>query len=328
MAVMSSEVENGAAWEAATWPGRLKAERVGSERIKSLDASEGARDVSTSLDMTTGLFTALHVYHDDTLHAAALNMAIDEALLEHAAVPSIRFYQWHSPALSFGYFGKFADVAAYAFERDLVRRWTGGGIVLHGDDLTYSIVIPASDAAFGESSISIYQKIHRALCRALNGIGERAVVARDVDPGGIRIAVRGAVDASAYNCFAHPVCADVLIDGRKVAGAAQRRTRSGLLQQGSIQGVAELAKGEQLLQGPSATESANSPRNSWATQPVEATGCPSDAKRVDLGNSLAQRFAEALSANCSERKINEEVWNRARELAYCKYGTAAWLRKR
>ena len=324
MAVRSSEVENGAAWEAATWTGRLKAERVGSERIKSLDASEGARDVSTSLDMTTRLFTALHVYHDDTLHAAALNMAIDEALLEHAAVPSIRFYQWHSPALSFGYFGKFADVAAHAFERDLVRRWTGGGIVLHGDDLTYSIVIPASDAAFGESSISIYEKIHRALCRALNGIGEHAELV-----GSGRCADRTPHRGVPTNdCFANPVRADVLIDGRKVAGAAQRRTRSGLLQQGSIQGVAELAKGEQLLQGPSATESANSPRSSWATQPVEATGCPSDAKRVGLGNGLVDRFAKALSNNCSEHKINEEVLNRARELAYCKYGTAAWLRKR
>ena len=151
-----------------------KAERVGSERIKSVDASEGARDVSTSLDMTTRLFTALHVYHDDTLHSAAMNMAIDEALLEHATVPSIRFYRWHSPALSFGYFGRFADVKSYTRESDLVRRWTGGGIVFHGDDLTYSIAIPASDAAFSESSISIYEGIHRALCRALNGIGERA----------------------------------------------------------------------------------------------------------------------------------------------------------
>ena len=90
-------------------------------------------------------------------------MAIDEALLETAVVPAIRFYRWRSPALSFGYFGKFSDVAIYAAERDLVRRWTGGGIVFHGDDLTYSIVIPASDAAFDESSIVIYEKIHRAL---------------------------------------------------------------------------------------------------------------------------------------------------------------------
>ena len=37
--------------------------------------------------------------------------------------------------------------------------------------------------------------------------------------------------------FANPVRDDVMMDGRKIAGAAQRRTRRGLLQQGSIQGV-------------------------------------------------------------------------------------------
>ena len=100
-----------------------------------------------------------------------MNMAIDEALLEFAVVPSIRLYRWHAPALSFGYFGKFADVACYEHDRDLVRRWTGGGIVFHGDDLTYSIVIPASDSAFAESSTAIYEKVHRALCDALNENG-------------------------------------------------------------------------------------------------------------------------------------------------------------
>jgi lipoyl(octanoyl) transferase len=195
--------------------------------------------------MTTRLFTALDAYYDAAPHSAALNMAIDEALLESATVPSIRFYRWQSPALSFGYFGKFADVAIYAGERDLVRRWTGGGIVLHEDDLTYSIVIPARDQALAESSIVIYESVHRGLCAALNQIGERASVAAGVDPGGITIAKQAAVSASAYHCFANPVNADVMIKGRKVAGAAQRRTRRGLLQQGSIQSIgidSELAR--------------------------------------------------------------------------------------
>src|SRR5438132_1891082 len=101
-----------------------------------------------------------------------MNMAIDEALLEHASSPSIRFYRWDHPALSFGYFGKFADVANYSTERDLVRRWTGGGIVFHGDDLTYSIVVPASDSVFTESAISIYENVHLALSNALISNGE------------------------------------------------------------------------------------------------------------------------------------------------------------
>jgi lipoate-protein ligase A len=237
--------------------------------------------------MTTRLLASLAIYHAAVPDSAAMNMAIDEALLEISKIPSIRFYGWHSPALSFGYFGKFADVADYAFERDLVRRWTGGGIVFHGEDLTYSIVIPRSDVAFGESSTSIYEKIHHALCYALAETGQRAVVAGVGDPGprGALATRAGIADASYSNCFANPVRADVMIDGRKIAGAAQRRTRSGLLQQGSIQGV-------------------------------------------DFGNGLADRFARALSANCSERKINEEILKRARELAQRKYGTDSWLHKR
>jgi lipoate-protein ligase A len=214
-----------------------------------------------------------------------MNMAIDQALLESAAAPSIRFYLWESPALSFGYFGRFADVADKASERDLVRRWTGGGMVFHGEDLTYSIVIPTGDPLLGKSSTSIYAAIHEALRTALIANGERAELAAVA-------AVCGSIRNSAtvtdrrYNdCFANPVRADVLLNGRKVAGAAQRRTRDGLLQQGSVQ-------------------------------------------YVNLGNRLAERFVQALSAQCSEHKIADEVLNRAWELARQKYGTDAWLRRR
>jgi lipoate-protein ligase A len=188
---------------------------------------------------TRCFFTALTVYRDATAHSAAMNMAIDEALLSGATVPAIRFYRWQFPALSFGYFGRFADVASYQGERDLVRRWTGGGIVFHGDDLTYSIVIPAIDATFAESSMSIYETIHRGLVDALSETGQRAVVAGVGDPGSssVTMATRTGISDAGYSCFANPVRADVMINGRKIAGAAQRRTRRGLLQQGSIQRV-------------------------------------------------------------------------------------------
>ena len=171
------------------------------------------------------IFGLLDVYHDEPSRSAALNMAIDEALLETAEVPTIRFYQWDHPALSFGYFGKFTEVSAHSTERDLVRRWTGGGIVFHGNDLTYSLVIPATDAAFSESPMSIYEKIHAALRAALAASGQNVELAATVAP------------KISDSCFANAVRADVLSNGRKVAGAAQRRTRRGLLQQGSIQGI-------------------------------------------------------------------------------------------
>ena len=248
--------------------------------------------------MTRRLFAELEVYREAGARSAAMNMAVDEALLEYAAIPLIRFYRWQSPALSFGYFGRFTDVASYQCERDLVRRWTGGGIVFHGEDLTYSLVIPTSDTAFAESSTSIYEKIHQALCDALSEIGQRAVAATgvgssavalakadDAGPGSTPVAVRTGISDACYSCFANPVRADVMIDGRKIAGAAQRRTRRGLLQQGSIQGI-------------------------------------------DLETDLAQRFAQELSTDRRERKVDEKILNRARELAEQKYGTESWLRKR
>jgi len=253
---------------------------IPSEVEESLDVSGTAGDISSSLDMRKRVFTVLHIYHDVAPNAAAMNMAIDEALLETAVLPTIRFYRWHSPALSFGYFGKLSDVATYAAERDLVRRWTGGGIVFHGDDLTYSIVIPASDPVYDESSIAIYEKIHRALCGALAGHdqgAELATVANQVRGGD-----RGFCD---NNCFANPVRADVMMDGRKIAGAAQRRTRRGLLQQGSIQGFA-------------------------------------------MKTDLAQKFAQTLSAHCSEFEAKEEIFQRAREFARQKYGAESWQRRR
>jgi lipoate-protein ligase A len=248
------------------------------------------------------VFDRLEVVNDAEFRSAAMNMAIDEALLESAKVSSIRFYRWNSPGLSFGYFGKFSDVASYATQYDVVRRWTGGGIVFHGQDLTYSIVIPANDRVFDESPMSIYERIHRMLRDALVALGQRAEVAVGGD--------RGTESNNAGHnghCFAKPVHADVLVDGVKVAGAAQRRTRTGLLQQGSIQ----LAAGRVC--------------------PIRHRTDSSDRRTggdVDLPKGFETRFARELSGNCAAQRIDNGILNRAREIATRKYGTDKWLRRR
>ena len=168
------------------------------------------------------LFETLHVYASGELHTAAMNMAIDEALLETTQSPALRFYGWQQPSISFGYFGRFADVADEPSRRDIVRRWTGGGIVYHGDDLTYSLVLPSDVAARFRSSRVVYSEVHGAIRQAL---GSNSAVAL----------ASAAAPKISEACFANPVEADVLLDGRKIAGAAQRRTRAGLLHQGSIQ---------------------------------------------------------------------------------------------
>ena len=112
--------------------------------------------------------------------------------------------------------------------------------MLHGEDLTYSLVIPVHDSSFTNSSRSIYAAVHESIRGALVASGKRAelaTVAGVVDAG---TAVSDPPEAgyNAGHCFANPVRADVLVNGQKVAGAAQRRSRAGLLQQGSIQQVA------------------------------------------------------------------------------------------
>ena len=159
------------------------------------------------------------------MRAAAMHMALDEALLRTARDPVLRFYRWRAPAVSFGYFSRFEEVSEFSAERELVRRWTGGGIVMHGEDLTYSFITPAAHSLYERGAREIYSLLHRAITTALARSRVNATLAASTAP---RIS-----DA----CFANPVYADVLVDGRKVAGAAQRRTRAGLLQQGSIQGL-------------------------------------------------------------------------------------------
>ena len=89
--------------------------------------------------------------------------------------------------------------------------------------MTYSMIIPASHAWFARSSLEIYAAIHAAIERALRANGIEAALAASAAP---RIS---------EDCFANPVRADVLSNGQKIAGAAHRRARAGLLHQGSIQ---------------------------------------------------------------------------------------------
>jgi len=177
-------------------------------------------------------------------------MALDEVLWQSATTPRLRFYRWDHPALSFGYFGPYSDVAQYQDERELVRRCTGGGVVFHGSDLTYALIIPANEQRREISPMTVYARVHQAMQRALRDVGIEAGLVliekcRDLavpraTVGSNRHVDRRVADIAAPTaaCFANPVTHDVMVNGRKVAGAAQRRSRRGLLQQGSIQNVA------------------------------------------------------------------------------------------
>lgn len=165
------------------------------------------------------LFAEIVHIADPAPHDGALNMAIDELLLRNATAPLVRTYSWARPSVSFGYFGSYAETAAAWPEHALVRRWTGGGIVCHDHDLTYTLIVPPTESLFTVGIAESYRLVHEAVLAALPGARLRE--SRQAESGS------GA-------CFENPVQHDLERDGRKVAGAAQRRTRWGLLHQGSL----------------------------------------------------------------------------------------------
>jgi len=156
----------------------------------------------------------------DSKSSAAANMAIDESLLRHARTPVLRIYGWEETCVSIGYFQKASVVATGT---SFVRRYTGGGLVEHGRDLTYTLVLPADHPLTAAGTLPSYRAIHEGVASALRAAG--------ID---CRLATAQPKKDHA-SCFLKPVPADVLDSkGAKLAGAAQRRTRQGCLHQGSI----------------------------------------------------------------------------------------------
>ena len=164
---------------------------------------------------------------------AAFNMALDEALLENVAYigkPVLRFYGWTEPAATFGYFQNYADVERATPLRPLVRRPTGGGIVPHDADWTYSFVAPPGHEWHLLKAEESYRQIHEWIQRTFAKLEIETELAFAK-----KSALRAPHSAIPSACFVGHEKFDLLRRGKKIAGAAQRRNKLGLLIQGSIQ---------------------------------------------------------------------------------------------
>ena len=170
-------------------------------------------------------FPELLVWRDAIARPGPACMAIDELLLRKLGeLPVLRTYEWGGAWASVGYFGNVeAARTKFAAEVSIVKRWTGGGVVDHREDFTYSLVIPPSHPLSKAGRREVYRVVHEAVAAALQACGvEARLVAQDV-PG------------ESVQCFEKPVAWDVVSpDGSKLAGAGQRRTRDGFLHQGSV----------------------------------------------------------------------------------------------
>jgi Lipoate-protein ligase A len=174
---------------------------------------------------------------------AAENMATDFLLLKrypHDRADHARFrhYGWYRPAFTFGYSQKIAYVRSQLpadTTLELCRRPTGGGVVDHRNDWTYALVLPRAHPLYEQPAPQSYRVVHAAITDALLALGQPVELKESCEPAGD--AEEGACIRSGPTvCFARPERYDVIHckTGAKIAGAAQKRTKEGLLFQGSL----------------------------------------------------------------------------------------------
>ncbi|HEY3788329.1 MAG TPA: biotin/lipoate A/B protein ligase family protein [Urbifossiella sp.] len=249
----------------------------------------------------------------------ATNMAADEAMLETASelgVASLRFYTWSEPTLSLGYFQPMSCRAGA--ENPLVpelralpwlRRSTGGAAIVHHHELTYAFALPAGKIWHSrESWICRFHHLLRDI------LAEAGVAARAVECGEER-------KLGEVLCFLHQTPGDLLIDGSKVAGSAQRKRKGALLQHGSI--LLSRSEFARMLPG----------INDMITSPQRQQGHPYPSLTLRAGKSelfTPQVLAELLAARFSTDPggwTAEEIL-RIAAIREEKYANAEWNEKR
>lgn len=236
-------------------------------------------------------------------HDAATNMGIDEAVMSAHALggcpPTLRLYGWERPSISLGYFQDLSRGGidlGYCEEAgiELVRRPTGGRAVLHGHDLTFSIVI--AETGIPSESRSVLGS-HAWL---MGGIVEAfRLLGVDARLGG----VTGAASMKSADCFAHAAACDIVAGTHKVAGSAQVRRRGVILEQGSIP-----------FRRPEIE-----PQRVFRRQTEVCCRLPEGLDRKTLEDTIILGFRESQGIEMLEDRLSADEMDSARNLAATRF---------
>jgi lipoate-protein ligase A len=260
----------------------------------------------------------------------ATNMAIDEAILHALADglgrPTLRFYQWAPPCLSLGYNQHHEEVDEAACARlgyTWVRRPTGGRAILHTDELTYSVIAPASEPRVEGGILESYRRLSTGLLAGLRELGADVFQAQRKK---VRSSRKGGV------CFDTPSNYEITVEGKKLIGSAQVRRRGMVLQHGTLPLTGDLARIFACLRvtepGPDGS-SASVDWGSWllarACTLEQALGraVPFD----ETADALAQGFASALDLRLEPEDLTQDERTLVERLRRERYASDAWNRR-
>lgn len=252
------------------------------------------------------------------------NMAVDEAVMAECAAgdspPTIRFYTWQRPAVSVGYSQEVTrEIDTKIAESrgvDIVRRISGGRAVLHGRDLTYSVIAPVD--LLPEGVAASYRHLADGLAAGLRRLGVAVELMDRPAAGGER--------RSEAPCFLAPSWWEITARGRKLVGSAQARCRGAVLQHGSIPLESDHGRFCTLLSGNEErrrrTESALARR---ATSLMEELGYLPEVDKVVA--EVAGGLAEVLGGRLVSGALTLSEKRAARSLAADKYGHDYWNKR-
>jgi len=160
------------------------------------------------------------------------NMAIDKAISiacgEGKFATTLRLYGWKSPTISIGYSQRaepdinlhYCNLAGI----EIVKRPTGGRAVLHENELTFSINTSLENPLFPKNILKSHKKISEALLIGLCNLGVKA-----------KLQYKSKKQTSKHPvCFSAPSIYELIVDGKKIVGCAQRRFRKSFLEHGSL----------------------------------------------------------------------------------------------
>lgn len=252
-------------------------------------------------------------------------MAMDEAVFlgnqRGTSPPTLRFYGWNPPAVSLGYFQDWDSEInlSYCMENhiDIVRRPTGGKAVFHEDDLTYSLVSREDDPPFSPGILGTYLIISRCILEGIAVLGIRADMEKTVRPS--------AGEGPASHCFSSPSRYELLVNGRKICGSAQTRSKGAFLQHGSLLLNFDSLKALSVVtQDVPVSEDQARLLDRSVTSLRDHTEETVDPVRV--AGILTASFERVMQTRFAEGGLTEEEKTTRDELLKNKYRTDAWNR--
>lgn len=258
----------------------------------------------------------------------ARNMAVDEAIMSAVAAgdspPTLRLYAWDPPTLSLGYGQPWQDADLARLQRlgwGIVRRITGGRAILHTDELTYSIALPADHPLATGTIIESYRRISRALVHMVESFG--------TTPQADQRAERIKPSQAGPVCFEVPSHYEITTaDHRKLIGSAQGRRRGVVLQHGSLPLYGDITRIVDALAYPTEHDrkiARNRVRGRAATLADALNG--QHITWEHAANQLALAFARTFDANLVEDTLTAAEQTEAHRLERDLYATDAHIRR-